>query len=110
MYKKYSILFALLTFPVMASAATAFTIISDIEHILSLMGPFLVSIAVFFFMWGVVKFIAHAGDEKAVADGKMFMIWGMVGLFVIVSIWGIVGFIQDSLIPSGGPSMSAPNI
>jgi hypothetical protein len=38
------------------------------------------------------------------------MIWGIIALFVMVSFWGIVGFIQDSvdLSPVGGFTPSVP--
>ena len=65
-------------------------------YILERVIPLLVGIAVLVFMWGIVKFIAHAEDEKTHEDGKKLMVWGMVGLFVIVSLWGIVGFVQET--------------
>lgn len=59
--------------------------------------PIFIGVAIIVFFWGIIKFIANAGDEKAIEDGKKFMIWGIVGLFVIVSMWGIIGFLQESL-------------
>jgi hypothetical protein len=56
--------------------------------------PILLSIAILVFFWGLVKFIAHAGDEKAVAEGKQLIIWGLVGIFVMITLWSIVGYIQ----------------
>lgn len=66
-------------------------------YIVGLIIPLLVGLAVLVFMWGIVKFIAHAEDEKTHEEGKQLMMWGMVGLFVIVSLWGIVGFLHESL-------------
>lgn len=59
--------------------------------------PILMGCAVVVFFWGVVKFVAHAGDEKAVEEGKQLIIWGLIGIFVIVALWGFVGYIQQSL-------------
>lgn len=70
--------------------------------------PLLISIAVLVFFWGIVKFVAHGGDEKKIEEGRAFMIWGMIGLFVIVALWGIVGYIQSSLgLTDANPSVVA---
>ena len=52
--------------------------------------PILVTLAVVIFIWGVSNFVLNAGDEEAREKGKQFMIWGIIALFVIVSVWGIV--------------------
>lgn len=83
--------------PGLASAADAFSVIDDLIEVVGLIVPVLISAAVAVFFWGLVKFIAHAGDEKALEDGKQLMIWGMVGIFVMVALWSIVGFIHQEL-------------
>ena len=55
------------------------------------------ALALLVFLWGLVKFIAKAGNEDAVKEGKRLMIWGVLALFVMVSVWGIVGLIQNEL-------------
>lgn len=53
--------------------------------------PLVASLALLVFLWGLVKFIYRVGgDEKAVTEGKNLMIWGVIALFVMVSIWGII--------------------
>ncbi len=59
--------------------------------------PILVSLAVLMFFWGLVKFIAHADEPDAIKEGKNVMIWGMIALFVMVSLWALVGYLQESL-------------
>ena len=51
-------------------------------------------IAFLIFVFGVAKFIRSTGDEKAVKDGKSILIWGVVALFVLFTVWGIVSFLQ----------------
>lgn len=59
--------------------------------------------ALLFFLWGLAKFIlALGGDEKAVAQGRTFMIWGLIALFVMVTVWGIIAFMQRELGIGGG--------
>ncbi len=50
------------------------------------------------FLYGLVKFIFRLGGSEAkVEEGKNMMIWGLVALFVMVSVWGLVRFFQESL-------------
>ena len=57
-----------------------------------------IAIALLGFFWGLVKFIFRVGgDEKAVDDGKRIMKWGLLALFVMVSVWGIVRFLEEAL-------------
>lgn len=54
----------------------------------------LIGFSVILFLWGVLKYVAAEGDERQA--GKDFMIWGIVGLFVILSIWGLVAILQNT--------------
>ena len=57
-----------------------------------------VGLALLAFFWGLAKFIFRVGgDEKAVEEGKRIMKWGLIALFVMVSVWGIVKFMQRAL-------------
>jgi Type IV secretion system pilin len=57
--------------------------------------PLLNAIAFLLFFWGVAKFVLHSGDSKQLEEGKQFMIWGVVALFVLVSFWGILQFLSS---------------
>jgi hypothetical protein len=58
----------------------------------------LVALALLYFFWGIAMFILHADNEEARNTGRMRMIWGIVGLFVIVSIWGILAVVNDTFL------------
>jgi hypothetical protein len=64
------------------------------------------SAALLVFIWGLARFIFHIGGENSSIDGKNLMVWGVIALFVISSIWGIVGFLQQSLFGVGWFSFS----
>lgn len=56
--------------------------------------PVLVGLAVVYFFWGIGQFILHdAGNDKAREDGKKKILWGIIALFVMVSLWGITAWI-----------------
>jgi hypothetical protein len=54
---------------------------------------FLVALALLLFMWGMIEFIRGAGSEDAVTKGKQHMLWGIVGLTIMLSFWGIMRII-----------------
>ena len=55
--------------------------------------PFLGAVAFLVFVWGVARFIKSAGSEQELKDSKKLLIWGVVGMFVLVTIWGIISFL-----------------
>lgn len=58
--------------------------------------PLLVSISVIVFIIGVIRYIKNADDSSAREEGRNFMIYGIVGLFVMISVWGLVGVLQGT--------------
>ena len=100
-----------LIFPVVSFAALDGLkgLIVEFGNILKLIVPVLFGLALIFFFWGLTQFILNAGEAEAREDGKQRMLWGIVALFVIVSIYGILGFIGGAVgintgNRGGGPS------
>src|ERR1035437_3173643 len=59
--------------------------------------PLIFAVAVVTFAWGVVKFfIIDANEEKKREEGKQFMIWGIIALTIMLSIWGLVAILGDT--------------
>jgi hypothetical protein len=59
--------------------------------------PFIFALAVVMFVWGSVKFfIINADEEAKRAQGKQFMVWGVVALAVMLSVWGLVGILDST--------------
>jgi len=57
--------------------------------------PLAFALCLLYFFWGVAKYIREgASSDKAAEEGRRIMTWGIVGLFVAFSIWGIIKFIQ----------------
>src|SRR5574343_538479 len=68
-------------------------IIASFGGIINMSIGILTAIALLMFVWGIVKYISAAGDAKKAAEGKSIMIYGVVALFVLFSVWGLVDFI-----------------
>jgi hypothetical protein len=67
------------------------------EDLVATATPIVAGIALLVFFWGLAKFILNAGIPDQRKEGQQVMIWGIVALFVLFSIWGIVSFIQLTL-------------
>lgn len=58
--------------------------------------PLLITLTVAMFIWGVVQFVANSDEESKREKGKQFMIWGIIGLVVMVGVWGLVKIVGST--------------
>jgi hypothetical protein len=72
--------------------------------------PFLAVVAFLMFIWGVARYIKSAGNEREIKDSKNFLIWGIIGLFIMVTIWGIIAFMQSEFGFGSGGTPIIPQI
>ncbi len=73
-----------------------------IEEVFSPFYQLAVTLAFVYFLYGVMMFIwrmrnPDAGDADKRNNGKQHMIWGTVGLFIILSVGGIIKLFNDTL-------------
>ena len=54
------------------------------------------------FIWGVVQYVINGEEEAKKAKGKQFMIWGIIALAVMVSVWGLVSILTHTFGISSG--------
>lgn len=59
-------------------------------------GTLALGAAVVFFLWNIMQVVRKAGDEKELEGFKTKAVWGIVGIAVMVSLWGLVNFVTDS--------------
>ena len=57
--------------------------------------PLFVALAVVYFIWEVFQYTI-AGDEDKKKAAKTQIIWGIVGIFIMVSVWGLVAILQST--------------
>lgn len=55
------------------------------------------ALAFVLFLWGVTQFMMHPEDDDVRTQGKNHMIWGLVGMFIMVSVTTIISIIKASL-------------
>jgi uncharacterized membrane-anchored protein len=66
--------------------------------------PFIAALAFLVFVYGVIKyfFFENKGDEKQFSEGGQFVLWGILGLVVLFSVWGFVNILLSTLFPTLG--------
>lgn len=57
----------------------------------------LATLALVIFFWGLVRYIKDSGDAKGHAEGRERIIWSLVALFILFSIWGILSLMNVAL-------------
>ena len=73
-----------------------------IDGILRPIVPLLIGLAVVMFVYGVLIYMFSEGGDKK-EEGKQYMLWGIIGIFVMVSVWGIVSAIKGTFNLSDTP-------
>jgi len=73
-----------------------------VNQILNPLIGVLISLALVIFFIGVIKYIRVAGEEDK-NDAKKIMWWGIIALFVMISVWGLVQILINTFFPGGVP-------
>lgn len=110
----YTIALALFAVPAVASAQEGPTVeglFFWIQDIINIAVPILIAAAVLVFLWGVLKYILKAGDPEKRKEAQQTMIWGIIGIFVMVSIWGLVNILVRTFnLESRAPSQNIEDL
>lgn len=99
--------------PVLAFAQLSVTspdatgVVRFIQAALGVATSLIVAAAVVWFMWGVFKFIMHPGEQKEREEARSIMVAGIIGIAVMVSIWGLVRWVTNTG-NLGGTTFVAP--
>jgi hypothetical protein len=113
-YIRISILvFLCLLFPGITAAQTATTLFDLIgigAEIVRRLIPLAVALGLVVFLWGMLRFIYAAGNEQAIAAGRSLMVWGIITLFVMVSVWGLVALLNNTLGIAPGGNVTVPTL
>lgn len=60
--------------------------------------PVLTVLALALFMWAVVRYILKAEESHGKGEERTALLWGIIALFVLFSVWGIVKILQRTLL------------
>lgn len=70
---------------------------SILNNIVSPVIYLLGALAIVYFVWGVFVFIQNADSPEKRAEGFKHMMWGVIGLFIMVSAKGIIAIIKATI-------------
>lgn len=61
-------------------------LLNRMRGVLDALIPFIIGLAVFVILWGIFLYITKAAEEEKRAEAKRFILWGVVGVFVMLSL------------------------
>lgn len=60
--------------------------------------PVIFALTFLVFIWGLLKyFFLHGGNEEKRTEGRQFVLWGIIGMVVLFSVWGLVKLLLSTL-------------
>ena len=65
------------------------------SEILGAILPVLIALGVVYFVWGVITYVISS-DEEAKKAGRDRIIFGIIGLAVIIGLWGLVAILKNT--------------
>lgn len=87
--------------PIPASVLTFVGKIST--EILNPLIAIMFAVASVYFFYGVAHYIWNPDNEEARESGRKSMLWGLVGMFIMVAVFGIMKFLISSV--GGDPTL-----
>lgn len=97
-------LFSSLIIPIFSFAYTPpaqVQTVNDFSYILTnwlttLLIPLLFGVALVVFLAGILKFVSAGDNEEKRTAGRDTMLFGIIALFVMIAVWGIVRIVYNS--------------
>jgi hypothetical protein len=84
-----------------------FAILAIVQNVLNVVIPIVITLGVVYVVYGIIMFVTKTNEEER-AKAKNVILYGIIGLFFIVSLWGIIGFIGRTVgVNPGGSSGNA---
>lgn len=97
--KKIFSIISLFSLPALAfaqgSVTDANSLFDLVNSILNSILPIIIAIAVIYFVYNAFMYMI-AADEDRKGEAKSKMIYGLIALFVMVSVWGLVGVLSGT--------------
>ena len=54
-------------------------------------------IAFIYFAFGIIKMLANPGDEQKRSEGKSHILWGIIGMTIMLTVYGIIALIGGTI-------------
>lgn len=54
------------------------------------------TLGLFLFLWGIIEYLWEVKDGKADGNGRTHMVYGLIGMLIMVSVYGIIALVVNS--------------
>ena len=88
---------------------TLFGLLCRIGQFLNAIVPVLVALGVVYFVYGVITYVI-AKEEEAKKAGRNRIIYGIIGLAVIIGVWGLVNLLRRTLDLNNQTNIQLPTL
>jgi hypothetical protein len=78
-----------------STGGTLFGLLCKFGSLLNSIVPVLIALGVVYFVWGVITYVV-SDDEEAKQKGRNRIIYGIIGLAVIIGLWGLVNLLKNT--------------
>lgn len=78
--------------------ASVTTLMKSINRVI--INPLIVllfALAVVYFVYGLAKYLLSPDNEEVRKNSKSQMLWGIVGMFIMISVFGILSLIMNTI-------------
>lgn len=103
--KKLLLFLAVFSLPSLAYAAAPRTFVELASYLVFIMNnvvAVLIVLGLVIYFAGIASGITKMGSEDGAEERKNYFFWGIVALFVMVSVWGILRLLQNTLFGGQG--------
>ena len=99
--KKFLLTTALFLLPsvALADVTNLTSLISQLQTVINALIPLLFSIALIGFIVGVIRYIWSAGNPSKIKEARSFIVFSIIGIAVMLSVWSLALFVKNSFFP-----------
>lgn len=72
--------------------------------------PFLFALALVMFLVGVLKYVKNGDNEEAREAGRGLMLFGIIALFVMTAVWGLVRIVFTTIFGGSDQKWEMPSL
>jgi len=101
--KKFAYAATAFVLPLLAAAQTRVDSVEDLGSLVinlinNVAVPVVFALAFIVFIWGVFQYFVQGGQDEEKRDaGKNLMLYGLIGFFIMVSVWGLVNILVGTV-------------
>lgn len=86
---------------IVETPTTFASVINILIRTLNLLIPLIIGLALLSFIYGLFLYIGQAGDESKRKEGLSYIVYGIIGFFVMVSVWSLIGILTGTFFGIG---------